>query len=66
MTIGSFVCSKCSGVLRGITPPHRIKSISMSSFTNEEIESIRTRGQKPQKLGRFVELKDFILFFETT
>lgn len=43
-TIGSFVCSKCSGVLRGITPPHRIKSISMSSFSPEEIEQIRTRG----------------------
>jgi hypothetical protein len=45
MTIGSFVCSKCSGVLRGITPPHRIKSISMSSFSTEEVESIRTRGE---------------------
>ena len=45
VTIGSFVCSKCSGVLRGITPPHRIKSISMSSFSTEEVESIRTRGK---------------------
>ena len=29
---------------RGITPPHRIKSISMSSFTAEEVELMRGRG----------------------
>lgn len=29
---------------RGITPPHRIKSISMSSFANEEVEFVRQRG----------------------
>uniref|UniRef100_A0A1E1WMG4 Arf-GAP domain-containing protein n=2 Tax=Pectinophora gossypiella TaxID=13191 RepID=A0A1E1WMG4_PECGO len=43
-TIGSFVCSKCSGMLRGLTPPHRVKSISMATFTPEEIELIRQRG----------------------
>ncbi|XP_022128411.2 arf-GAP domain and FG repeat-containing protein 1 [Pieris rapae] len=43
-TIGSFVCSKCSGMLRGLTPPHRVKSISMATFTPEEIEFIRVRG----------------------
>ncbi|KAI5634535.1 putative GTPase activating protein for arf domain-containing protein [Phthorimaea operculella] len=43
-TIGSFVCSKCSGMLRGLTPPHRVKSISMATFTPEEIEFIRARG----------------------
>lgn len=44
MTIGSFVCTKCSGMLRGINPPHRIKSISMSSFTSEEVDFVRNRG----------------------
>jgi len=44
MTIGSFVCTKCSGMLRGINPPHRIKSISMSSFTSDEVEMVRSRG----------------------
>merc|ERR1719210_1630861 len=44
MTIGSFVCTKCSGMLRGITPPHRIKSISMSTFTADEVEMIRGKG----------------------
>ncbi|XP_041980330.1 arf-GAP domain and FG repeat-containing protein 1 [Aricia agestis] len=43
-TIGSFVCSKCSGMLRGLTPPHRVKSISMATFTPEEIEFIKERG----------------------
>lgn len=44
MTIGSFVCTKCSGMLRGINPPHRIKSISMSSFTSDEVELMRSKG----------------------
>jgi len=44
MTVGAFVCTKCSGILRGITPPHRIKSISMSAFSAEEVEFVRSRG----------------------
>ncbi|XP_063918337.1 arf-GAP domain and FG repeat-containing protein 1 isoform X1 [Zophobas morio] len=44
MTIGSFVCTKCSGMLRGLTPPHRVKSISMATFTTEEIDMLKSRG----------------------
>ncbi|XP_065172104.1 arf-GAP domain and FG repeat-containing protein 1 isoform X1 [Atheta coriaria] len=44
VTIGSFVCTKCSGMLRGLTPPHRVKSISMATFTQEEVELLKTRG----------------------
>lgn len=29
---------------RGLTPPHRVKSISMATFTPEEIEFIKARG----------------------
>lgn len=29
---------------RGLTPPHRVKSISMATFTPEEIDFIKTRG----------------------
>ena len=29
---------------RGITPPQRIKSISMSSFSADEVEFVRSRG----------------------
>lgn len=29
---------------RGLTPPHRVKSISMATFTIEEVELLRNRG----------------------
>ncbi|XP_076035796.1 arf GTPase activating protein drongo isoform X2 [Oratosquilla oratoria] len=44
MLVGSFVCTTCSGILRGLNPPHRVKSISMASFTPEEIEQIKQKG----------------------
>lgn len=31
---------------RGLTPPHRVKSISMATFTTDEIELLRTRGNE--------------------
>lgn len=46
VTIGSFVCTSCSGMLRGLTPPHRVKSISMATFTQEEIDFIKERGNE--------------------
>ena len=39
MTPSFFLCSS-----RGINPPHRIKSISMSSFTADEVEFLRNKG----------------------
>lgn len=45
-TIGSFVCTSCSGILRGLNPPHRVKSISMTSFTPQEIESLQGQGNE--------------------
>ncbi|XP_069104506.1 arf-GAP domain and FG repeat-containing protein 1-like isoform X2 [Argopecten irradians] len=44
MTVGSFVCTACSGILRGINPPHRVKSISMTSFTPDEMEFLKCHG----------------------
>ncbi|XP_021358611.1 arf-GAP domain and FG repeat-containing protein 1-like isoform X2 [Mizuhopecten yessoensis] len=44
MTAGSFVCTSCSGILRGINPPHRVKSISMTSFTPDEMEFLKCHG----------------------
>ncbi len=44
VTVGSFVCTRCSGTLRGLNPPHRIKSLSMSSFTADEVAMMRGRG----------------------
>ncbi|XP_037958739.1 uncharacterized protein DDB_G0283357 [Teleopsis dalmanni] len=46
MTIGSFVCTRCSGVLRGLTPPHRVKSISMATFTQDELDFIKAHGNE--------------------
>lgn len=46
MTIGAFVCTSCSGLLRGLNPPHRIKSISMASFNQQEIEFLQKHGNQ--------------------
>ncbi|XP_071523826.1 uncharacterized protein [Panulirus ornatus] len=68
MTVGSFVCTSCSGILRGLNPPHRVKSISMASFTQEEIEQIKSKGNQycgavwlglyDAKLNPFPDTKD--------
>lgn len=58
VTIGSFVCTTCGGVLRGINPPHRVKSISMATFTSSEISLIQSRGNDMCKriyLGKYDE-----------
>ncbi|XP_029373963.1 arf-GAP domain and FG repeat-containing protein 1a isoform X8 [Echeneis naucrates] len=46
MTMGSFVCTSCSGILRGLNPPHRVKSISMTTFTQQEIEFLQKHGNE--------------------
>ncbi|KAJ8310496.1 hypothetical protein KUTeg_012361 [Tegillarca granosa] len=46
MTIGSYVCTSCSGILRGLNPPHRVKSISMASFTPEEMDFLKSSGNE--------------------
>jgi hypothetical protein len=46
ITHGSFCCMHCSGILRGLNPPHRVKSISMATFSNEEIEKLKSMGNE--------------------
>ncbi|XP_072904842.1 arf-GAP domain and FG repeat-containing protein 1-like isoform X3 [Hemitrygon akajei] len=46
ITVGSFVCTSCSGILRGLNPPHRVKSISMTTFTEQEIEFLQLHGNE--------------------
>uniref|UniRef100_A0A1A8GIM9 ArfGAP with FG repeats 1b n=1 Tax=Nothobranchius korthausae TaxID=1143690 RepID=A0A1A8GIM9_9TELE len=46
MTVGSFVCTTCSGILRGLNPPHRVKSISMTTFTQQEIDLLQKHGNE--------------------
>lgn len=46
ITVGSFVCTTCSGLLRGLNPPHRVKSISMTTFTEPEVLFLQARGNE--------------------
>ncbi|XP_074167743.1 arf-GAP domain and FG repeat-containing protein 2 isoform X4 [Sminthopsis crassicaudata] len=46
ITVGSFVCTSCSGLLRGLNPPHRVKSISMTTFTEPEVIFLQSRGNE--------------------
>ncbi|CAM9176263.1 unnamed protein product, partial [Lampetra planeri] len=46
MTVGSFVCTACSGLLRGLNPPHRVKSISMTTFSQQEIDFLQNHGNE--------------------
>lgn len=46
ITIGSFVCTSCGGMLRGLNPPHRVKSISMTNFTPTEITFMENHGNE--------------------
>ncbi|CAF1094248.1 unnamed protein product [Rotaria magnacalcarata] len=50
VTVGSFVCTACSGLLRGLNPPHRVKSINMSTFSQEEVELMKNRGNQLNKM----------------
>jgi len=36
----------CSGLLRGLNPPHRVKSISMATFSNDEVEKLKNAGNE--------------------
>jgi Arf-GAP domain and FG repeat-containing protein 1 len=31
---------------RGLNPPHRVKSINMSTFTQDEVEFMKTHGNQ--------------------
>uniref|UniRef100_H3CXR7 ArfGAP with FG repeats 2 n=1 Tax=Tetraodon nigroviridis TaxID=99883 RepID=H3CXR7_TETNG len=46
ITVGSFVCTSCSGMLRGLNPPHRVKSISMTTFSQPEVEFLQNHGNE--------------------
>ena len=44
-----FICFR-----RGLTPPHRVKSISMASFTPEEIDFLKSRGNEVIEMFNFL------------
>ncbi|EYU24927.1 hypothetical protein MIMGU_mgv1a020162mg, partial [Erythranthe guttata] len=43
-TFWTFVCTNCSGVHREFT--HRVKSVSMAKFNEEEITSLQAGGNE--------------------
>eukprot|EP00475_Leptophrys_vorax_P026812 TRINITY_DN380_c0_g1_i1.p1 TRINITY_DN380_c0_g1~~TRINITY_DN380_c0_g1_i1.p1 ORF type:complete len:722 (-),score=228.60 TRINITY_DN380_c0_g1_i1:117-2282(-) len=46
-TINTFVCGECSGILRSLN--HRLKSLSMSSFSLEELAGLISGGNSAAK-----------------
>lgn len=50
----TFICISCSGIHREFT--HRVKSVSMSKFTRQEVEALQKGGNQR---GRESFLKDF-------
>lgn len=44
LTVGTFVCTKCAGHLRSLN--HKIKGISMSTFTPEEVKILEKGGNE--------------------
>ncbi|XP_068341129.1 probable ADP-ribosylation factor GTPase-activating protein AGD14 isoform X1 [Pyrus communis] len=52
----TFVCMTCSGIHREFT--HRVKSVSMSKFTSQEVEALQNGGNQR---AREIYLKDWDL-----
>ncbi|OMO69939.1 Arf GTPase activating protein [Corchorus capsularis] len=52
----TFVCMTCSGIHREFT--HRVKSVSMSKFTSQEVEALQNGGNQR---ARDIFLKDWDL-----
>ncbi|XP_059728630.1 arf-GAP domain and FG repeat-containing protein 2 isoform X9 [Haemorhous mexicanus] len=46
ISVGSLVCTGCSGALRGLNPPHRVKSISMTTFSEAEVLFLQAHGNE--------------------
>lgn len=50
----SLKCHHFIDSRRGLTPPHRVKSISMASFTPEEIDFLKSRGNEVIEMFNFL------------
>eukprot|EP00250_Pteridium_aquilinum_P006123 c16100_g1_i3 orf=348-2534(+) len=50
----TFVCTQCSGIHREFT--HRVKSVSMSKFTSQEVANLEAGGNER---GREIHFKDW-------
>ncbi|XP_061359577.1 uncharacterized protein LOC133303650 [Gastrolobium bilobum] len=52
-TFSTFVCTNCSGIHREFT--HRVKSVSMAKFTQEEVTALQAGGNERAKQIYFKE-----------
>lgn len=59
------MCLKCNCMLlfyrRGLNPPHRVKSISMASFTPEEMDFLKCHGNDVSNIHVLNVLEIYIL-----
>eukprot|EP00039_Didymoeca_costata_P017598 m.326529 g.326529 ORF g.326529 m.326529 type:complete len:428 (+) comp16558_c2_seq1:247-1530(+) len=49
VTAWTFICTDCSGILRGLVPPHRCKGVSMATFKEEEVQELAAKGNAYNK-----------------
>ncbi|KAG9343627.1 hypothetical protein JZ751_013797 [Albula glossodonta] len=56
MTVGSFVCTTCSGILRGLNPPHRFCRQIWLGLYDDRTSAIPD-FREPQKVKEFLQEK---------
>eukprot|EP00052_Salpingoeca_macrocollata_P017505 m.142679 g.142679 ORF g.142679 m.142679 type:complete len:130 (-) comp20411_c2_seq5:301-690(-) len=44
VSAGTFVCSGCSSVLLSLSTPQRVKSVSLSKFSPDEVKFVASHG----------------------
>ena len=51
MNFGVFVCSACAGIHREMT--HKVKGISMSTFSDDDLKMLNVEGNAVSQLSNF-------------
>nr|CAB3500969.1 unnamed protein product [Digitaria exilis] len=59
----TFVCVACSGIHREFT--HRVKSVSMSTFSSQEVEALQKGGNQVKPIAEFRARESFLKDFDT-
>lgn len=62
VTVGSFVCQNCSGILRELQ--HRVKGLGLSDFSKQELDFLKAgndvcSGDTTNNLFRLLQLRFF-------
>jgi hypothetical protein len=56
----TFVCTECSGLHRELS--HKVKSISMSNWSRDEVEALEVSGGNSRDAGKFLASYDSSLY----